>query len=68
MTLQKNPQNFHVSLQAVRNRRRRMEDRHIYYTDLNSLLNMEEVYIKSFLFVLPMQQVQFIAFIDFLIV
>ncbi|XP_066929368.1 protein phosphatase 1F-like [Clytia hemisphaerica] len=50
MTIQKNPQSFHVSLQAVRNRRRRMEDRHVYYTDLNSLLNLDEAQTGQALF------------------
>jgi len=45
MSLQKNAQSIHVSMQAVRNRRRRMEDRHLYYTDLNSLFDTTEVCI-----------------------
>ena len=44
MTLQKNSQKFYVSLQAVRNRRRKMEDRHSYFTDLNTLFDMNEVF------------------------
>ena len=47
MTLQKNSQNFYVSLQAVKNRRRKMEDRHSYFTDLNTLFDINEVYIYN---------------------
>ena len=43
MTIQKSSQQFDISLQAVRNRRRKMEDRHSYYTDLTTLFGMSEV-------------------------
>lgn len=42
MTLTKNSKVCHVSIHAVRNKRRKMEDRHIYYTDLNSLFDLNE--------------------------
>lgn len=50
MTIQKSSQQFDISLQAVRNRRRKMEDRHSYYTDLTTLFGMSEVETGQALF------------------
>ena len=56
LSLKEIQQESHVNVHSIRNARRKMEDQHMFYEDINTLFGFNEVCLINYIFVFPIIQ------------